>query len=156
MNKWFSQLLAQTPPQGRNAVRLALTFMGAAFLATVVFAYVAIQNGSWQAYAVVAGFVGFFIFQAFVIRSARRGQFNTVGYLLVTAVCYIVLVMVAFMAGIGWGLGIALAMVIIEITFDTLSGVQATRSRIAGIAFAVSMLLLDYLAPWSRPLFPAV
>jgi putative methionine-R-sulfoxide reductase with GAF domain len=156
MNNWFSQFLAQTPEQGRNAVRLAIAFMGAAFLATLVFAYVAVQNGSWQAYAVVAGFVGFFIFQAFVIRAARRSQFNTAGFLLVAAVCYIVLVMVTFMAGIGWGLSIALAMVVIEIALDTLSGVRSTRARVAGISFAALVLLLDYLAPWSRPLFPAV
>jgi putative methionine-R-sulfoxide reductase with GAF domain len=156
MNNSFSQPLAQTPPQGRNAVRLALTFMVAAFLATLVFGYVAVQNGSWQAYAVVAGFVGFFIFEAFVIRSAQRSQFNIAGYLLIAAVCYIVLVMVTFMAGIGLGLSIALAMVIIEIVFDTLSGKQATRTRLVGLTFAVSMLFLDYFAPWSRPLFPAV
>jgi putative methionine-R-sulfoxide reductase with GAF domain len=156
MNNWFSQFLAQTPEQGRNAVRLALTFMVAAFLATLVFAYVGVQYESWQAYSVVAGFVGFFIFEFFVIRAARQSQFNKAGYLLIAAVCYIVLVMVTFMAGIAWGLSIALTMVILEIVFDTFSGVQATRARLIGIAFAVSMLLLDYLAPWSRPSFSTV
>src|SRR5262245_15325132 len=115
MKNWFSQLLDQTPEGGRNAVRLALTFIVAAFLAVLIFAYVAVQNGVWQGYVVVAAFVGFFAIQAFVIRFARRNQLNAAGIILIVAVCYIVLAMISMMAGIGLGLSVALAVVIVEI-----------------------------------------
>ena len=156
MKNWFSQLLEQTPEGGRNAVRLALTFIVAASLATLVFAYVAIQSGAWQAYVVVAAFVGFLAIEVFVIRFAQRNQFNTAGILLVVNVCYIVLAMTAFMSGIGLGLSTALALVILEIVFETLSGPLATRVRISGIAFAIGMVFMDQFALWSRPALPAV
>src|SRR5262245_18326269 len=100
MKNWFSQLLEQTPEGGRNAIRLALTFIVAASLATVVFAFVAVQSGAWQAYTVVAAFVGFLAIEALISRFAQRSQFNTAGVLLVVNVCYIVMAMTAFMFGI--------------------------------------------------------
>src|SRR5262245_54704051 len=118
MKNWFSQFLSQTTEQGRNAARLAHIFMVAAFPALFVFVYVAVQSGTWQAYALVAAFVGFFAMQAFVIRLARRNQPNAAGILLIVAVCYIVLAMTSMMAGIGLGLSIALAVVIVEIAFE--------------------------------------
>ena len=156
MKKWFSQLIDQTPKGGRNAVRLALTFIVAASLATLVFAYVAVQNGSWQGYVEVAAFLGFFAIQALVIRFARRNQLNAAGISLIVAVCYIVFAMVSMMAGIGLGLSIALALVIVEIVFETLSGPLATRARLSGIAFAIGIVFMDKIALWSRPSFPAV
>src|SRR5258706_12868394 len=156
MKNWFSQLLDQTPEGGRNAVRLALTFIVAASLATLVFAYVAIQAGVWQAYAVVAAFVGFLIIEVLVIRFAQRNQLNPAGILLVVAVCYIVLAMTTFMAGIGLALSIALAAVILEITFETLSGKVANSARILGLAFAIGMFLMDKFALWVRPSLPTV
>ena len=156
MKNWFSQLFAQATEQGRNAIRLALTFIVAAFLAVLIFAYVAVQSGSWQAYAVVAAFLGFFALEILVIKFARRNQLNLSGILLVVAVCYVVLAMTTFMSGIGLGLSIALTLVIVEIVFETLSGSLATRVRFSGLAFAMGVFLLDQFAAWDRPSFPAV
>ena len=121
MKNWFSQLFAQATEQGRNAIRLALVFIVAASLAVLIFGSVAVQTGAWQAYTVVAGFVGFFTVEVLVINFARRSRGDVAGILLIAAVCYIVLVMTAMMAGIGLGLSIALAVVIVEIVFETLS-----------------------------------
>ena len=156
MKNWFSQLFAQTTEQGRNVIRLALTFIVAAFLAVLIFAYVAVQSGSWQAYAVSAAFIGFFVGEAVVIKFARQNRVDMAGFLLVGNVCYIVVAMTALMQGIGLGLTIALALVIVEIVFETFSGSLATRVRFSGLAFAVGVLLLDQFAAWDRPLIPAV
>ena len=156
MKNWFSQLFVQATEHGRNAIRLAIVFIVAAFLATLVFGYIAAQTGVWQAYIVVVAFAGFFIIEALVISFARRNQDETAGVLLVVAVCYIVLAMTSLMAGIGLGLSIALAVVIVEIVFETLSGSLATRARVSGLAFALAMFLMDKFAAWNRPLLPAV
>jgi len=156
MRSWFSQLFAQATEQGRNAIRLALTFIVAAFLAVLIFAYVAVQSGSWQAYVVVAAFLGFFALEIFVIKFAQLNQLNKSGILLVVAVCYVVLAMTTFMSGIGLGLSIALTLVIVEIAFETLSGKLAHGARISGLAFAITIVFMDKFAWWSRPSFPAV
>jgi GAF domain-containing protein len=156
MTNWFSQFLAQTPPQGRNAVRLALIFAVAASLAVLVFAFVAVQSGAWQAYAVTAGFVGFFLIEALVVKFARQDRVQFAGLLLIAGVCYIVLVMISLMEGIGLGLSIALAVVVVEIVFETLAGPLAKRAGIAGLAFACSVLLMDRFLPWYRPALPVV
>src|SRR5215510_10191892 len=156
MKNWFSQLFAQATEQERNAIRLALVFIVAAFLATLVFGFVAVQSGAWQAYAVAAAFIGFFILEGFVISFARRNRVDVAGILLIVAVCYIVLTMTSFMAGIGLGLSIALAGVIVEIVYETLSGSLATGARISGLAFALGMFLLDKFVTWNRPLLPLV
>ena len=156
MKNWFSQLFAQATEQGRNAIRLAITFMVAGFLAALVFAFVAVQSGAWQAYTVVAAFLGFFAIQALVIRFARSNQLNTAGIVLVLAVCYIVLAMTTFMSGIGLGLSVALTLVIVEIVFETLSDKLAHGARISGLAFAIGIVIMDKFASWDRPLIPAV
>lgn len=156
MKNWFSQLFAQATEQGHNAIRLALVFIVAASLAVLIFGYVALQSGVWQAYAVVAAFIGFFIGEVLVVRFARQNRADLAGVLLVGCVCYIVLAMTALMGGIGLGLSIALALVIVEIVFETLTGSLATRTRISGFAFAIGIFFLDRLASWDRPFFPAV
>jgi len=156
MKNWFSQFLSQTTQQGRNAARLAIIFMVAAFLAVLVFVYVAVQGGAWQAYAVVAAFVAFFALEAFVVHVARQNRVDTAGVLLIVAVCYIVLAMTTLMNGIGLGLSIALAVVIVEIAFETLSASLATRAGISGFAFATGIFLVDKFASWNRPSLPAV
>ena len=156
MKNWFSQFFAQVPQQGHNAARLALVFMVAASLAVFVFVAVALQAGVWQAYAVTAGFAGFFVMEALVIKAARLSKFDTAGILLVLAVCYVVLVMISFMQGIGLWLSLALAVVIVEIVFETLSGRLAQRVAIAALAFAFGMLLFDKFLPWDRPALSAV
>lgn len=156
MKNWFSQLFAQATEQGRNAIRLAFTFIVAAFLAVLIFAYVALQSGSWQAYAVTVAFIGFFIGEAIVIKFARQNRVELAGAFLIGSVCYIVLAMTTLMGGIGLGLSIALALVIVEIIFETLSGSLATRAGILGFTFAIGIFFLDQFASWDRPLFPAV
>lgn len=157
MKNWFSKLFEQTPEKGRNAIRLAVVLMVAAFIAVLVFTYVAVQTGTWQAYAVVAAFVGFFVLAGFTVKAARRdNDVNTAGILLIVNVCYIVLAMAAFMSGIGLALSIALVIVIVEIVFETLSGSSATRAGVSGLAFAVAIFFLDKFAPWSRPAIPTV
>jgi putative methionine-R-sulfoxide reductase with GAF domain/CHASE3 domain sensor protein len=156
MKNWFSQLFARATEQGRNAIRLALVFIVAASLAVLIFIYVALQTGVWQAYAASAAFTGFFMGEVLVIRFARRNRADIAGLLLVGSVCYIVLAMTAVMGGIGLGLSIALAIVIVEIVFETLTGPLANRTRILGFAFAASIFFLDRFAPWDRPLIPAV
>lgn len=156
MKNWFSQLFAQATEQGRNAIRLALVFIVAASLAVLIFGSVAVQTGAWQAYTVVAGFVGFFTVEVLVINFARRSRGDVAGILLIAAVCYIVLVMTAMMAGIGLGLSIALAVVIVEIVFETLSGTLARRAGAVGLAFALGIFFMDTFVSWNRPLIPAV
>lgn len=156
MKNWFSQLFEKTPEQGRNAVRLAIVFMAAAFLAVLVFAFVAVQTGAWQAYAVIAAFVGFFIMEGLVVKFAQRNRADAAGTLLIAAVCFIVLAMSTLMAGIGLGLSIALALVILEIVFETLSGPLATRVRLSGFAFSIGIFLMDKFVPWNRPSIPLV
>ena len=156
MKNWFSKFLEQTPEPGRNATRLALVFMIAASLAVLVFAIVAVQSGAWQAYTVVAAFVGFFVFEALVIKTSRQGYHDTSGILLVVAVCYIVLAMTALMGGIAPGLCIALTLVIVEIAFETLPSRKASGAQIAGLLFSIGVFLMDKFAPWNRPSFPAV
>ena len=156
MKNWFTQLFAHATDQGRNAIRLAFIFIVAAFLAVLIFAYVAIQTGAWQAYAVTVAFIGFFIGEATVIKFARQNRVHVAGFALIGSVCYIVLAMTGLMDGIGLGLSIALALVILEIIFETLSGPLARRAQWAGVAFAIGTLLLDRFAPWSRPSFPEV
>ncbi len=146
----------QAPQQGRNAVRLTGIFTVAALVATAIFAFLAIQNGAWQSYAVVVGFIGFFIAQFISARLARQNRVEQAGTLMIASVCYVVLVMTTFMYGVGQALSIALALAIIEIAFETLSGKTATRVRLSGLIFAAGMFLMDRFAPWSRPLIPAV
>src|SRR5215207_8623573 len=156
MKNWFSQLFTHATAQGRNAIRLAFIFIVAAFLAVLVFTHAAVQTGAWQAYAVSVAFVGFFIGEAIVVKLARQNRLDMAGITLVGSVCYIVLAMTALMNGIGLGLSIALALVVMEIVFETLSGSLARRVRLSGIAFAIGIFLLDQFVLWSRPSFPEV
>ena len=156
MKNWFSKLFEHATEQGRNAIRLAFVFIVAAFLAVLIFAYVAVQTGAWQAYAVTVAFFGFFIGEAIVVKFARQNRVDLAGIILTGNVCYIVLAMTTLMDGIGLGLSIALALVIVEIVFETLSGPLATRARISGIVFAVGNFFLDQFIFWERPLIPAV
>jgi signal transduction histidine kinase/HAMP domain-containing protein len=142
--------------QGRNVSRLAITFTIAALFATAIFAFLAIQTGSWHAYVVTAAFFGFFIIQARVAHLARKDRIQTAGFLLIGAVCYIVIAMTSMMAGIGLALSIALALVIIEISSDTLSGPLAWRASLFGIAFSTSAYLFDQFAFWNRLSSPVV
>jgi signal transduction histidine kinase/HAMP domain-containing protein len=142
--------------QGRNAFRLAVTFTIAALLATAVFAFLAVQTGSWHAYVVTAAFFGFFIIQAAVANLARKNRVQTAGFLLIGAVCYIVIAMTSMMEGIGLALSIALSLVIIEISSDTLPGKLAWRANLFGIAFSTGAYLFDQFAFWTRLSSPVV
>src|SRR5687767_7625678 len=119
----------QAPQQAANAVRLTGIFTVAALVATAIFAFLAIQNGAWQSYAVVVGFIGFFIGQFISAWLARQNRVEQAGTLMIASVCYVVLVMTTFMYGVGQALSVALALAIIEIAFETLSGKTATRVR---------------------------
>ena len=82
MKNWFSQL-AQATEQRPNAIRLTLVFIAAAFLATVVFAYLALQNGTWQPYVVATAFTVFFATVGFSIASAQQNRVELAGILLI-------------------------------------------------------------------------
>ena len=156
MKNWFSKFLVETTPRGNNAFRLSIIFIIAALLAVAVFGYLTIQTGAWQLYAVLAAFVGFFIVAGFSATFARENRVEAAGILLIANVCYIVLAMSAFVAGIGLALSIALALVIVEIAFETLSGASARRAQLSGITFALGIFLMDQFASWNRPSFPEV
>jgi signal transduction histidine kinase len=142
--------------QSRNAIRLTSIFTIAALVAVAIFAFIAVKNGAWQSYAVVAGFVGFFAGEFLAAMYARQNRVELAGKWMIANVCYIVLIMTSLMSGIGFGLSVALAVVIIEIAFETLPRQTATRARFAGLAFSIGILLLDRFAAWNRPLFPEV
>src|SRR6185503_2413207 len=156
MKNWFSKLLAETTQEGRNAFRVAVVMIGAAFFTLPLDLYLAIQSDTWQMYLILISASAFLILAVISAALARKNRAG-IAMALITGGLYILLPEIAaLISGLGLILSITQVVVIVTIVGQTLSGPPARRAVIIGVISAILTLLIDLLAPWKRVSSPAL
>jgi hypothetical protein len=135
MKNWYSNLLAETTKEGRNAFVTALLIGIAAVVTSVVSAILVTQIGEqdWRAIA-IPGFIGGLAVASLIAqRFARRNQVVLSVSLVVGMLCVAVLGISLLVSGLGLTLGVSVTLVILTISALTLSGSTALGMNAVGI-----------------------
>lgn len=140
----------------RNARNIALIGAIASAFAATFYLYLAQQFGIWQIYVMsldVWALAGLLLVSLILIRRER----TQVGIWLILVSAYLSFTVGPFMLS-GWGLilGIGLAILIILVASQTLSGLQAERAILLGAIFAAFIILIDLFGPENRVPAPQI
>jgi GAF domain-containing protein/HAMP domain-containing protein len=157
MKNWFSNLLAETKQEGRNAFVIALVIGLAALITSIASALLAagVDNG-WRVVAIPAFIGGLGIVSLFAERFARRNQVVLSMGLVVGMLCVAVFAISLLVSGLGVTLGVSVTLVILTISALTLSGPTALGMNAVGAIAGTLCLLTDLFWPSDRLVIPAL
>jgi len=174
MKNWFSQFLAQTTKQGRNAVsekpvqpqgsesqmraasRISTLFISAIVISLPIYFYWAVKMGAWQVYAIIAGLIVAGAFVGFGISLVRRNRVELAMELMIANACLLIPFIVGLISGVGIVLAATQFLIVLAIAGASLSGPRVTRALLVGFAFSIVTLLIDLTAKWSRLSVPGL
>ena len=142
--------------QARNAVWAGMVTLVALAFITPVYLYLAFTSDDWQ--PIVLTGINLFIGAnaVFTIVLARQGRVNRAAWPLLGALLVTPAASSFVAVGLGFVLGIGLALAVVVIAGQTLPRRQVNRIIPAAIAAGISGLLIDRLALSNRLLIPQV
>ena len=154
MKNWFSKLLEEMTEQARSAFRVTLIVISAVAVSLPLYAYLALQSGTWQIYTVLISVVVLLILFVYCVTLIRQNRVNLAMALIVGSICFIMPEIAALISGLGIILGIALVLIVPLLTGQILTGFPVTRALSVGIVFGIFTVLIDLFAPWERVSYP--
>ena len=154
MKNWFSKLLADTNKQGRNIFVIALITFGVSLLATPLYIYLAVQDGSWQIYVLLGIAAAYMLASLQSAGLARQNRTDPALAWILGGFYFIVPLITAVTSGMGLILAVTQVLGALLIVRQALSGSRATRAFIGGVAAAILTALIEIFAPWERVSFP--
>ncbi|MBC7879072.1 MAG: GAF domain-containing protein [Anaerolineales bacterium] len=156
MKKWYSNLLAETNPQGRNAFNIAIIIIAALVVSLPIYIIAILQTGAWQYYASLASLGVLSALSILGAIQARRNRINRAVGLMLAGTFFIIPFLTALYSGMGFMLGITTFVTTSLIVGQTLSSKESSKYLFAAAVIGTFTLLMDLFAPWQRLSFPQI
>ncbi|HCB01860.1 MAG TPA: hypothetical protein DEP19_05705 [Anaerolineae bacterium] len=156
MKKWYSNFLAETNTQGRNAFNIVIIIVVAVIAGSPPYFIAIIRDGGWQYYASLAGMVvlcGLAIGGGLL---ARRNRVNLGVSLILAGTFFILPFLTALYSGLGFLFALTAIVTTSLIVGQTLSSQESVKYLVVAAVVGAITLLMDLFAPWQRVVFPEV
>src|SRR5688572_4408762 len=156
MKKWYSNLLVNTNPQGRNAFNIAVIILLAVIVGLPAYIIALIQDGAGQYYASLVGLAILCILSVSGAVVARQNRVNHAVGLILAGTFFIIPFLTVLFSGLGFVLGSTLLVITALIVGQTLSGKESVKYLLTAGGLTVLTMFTDLYAPWQRLSFPAI
>jgi putative methionine-R-sulfoxide reductase with GAF domain len=156
MFKWFSNILAETNPQGRIAFRIALVIMGVAIVNAPLTSYIYTLAPSPQLSAIISANIVLILAMVLSAMLAWDNRYQRAVDIIVFGIGLFGLLAVGLVTNLGIVLSISIFVFALTIAGETLNNKEAPRVILISLGLAVAALLGDLYIPWKRLTLPTL
>ncbi len=156
MLKWFSNILAETKPQGRATFRFARVIFGVTIINAFIYSYIYGQNSSPQLSAIISANFVLTLAMVFSAVLAWDNRHLRAVEIIIYGISLFAIFIVGLISGLGLILSISIFVFALAISGQTLTIKEAPRVLMISLGFAIIALVGDLFIPWKRLSLPLI
>ena len=154
MNKLFSHLPENTPPQAHKAIRTGFIMLASLIPVVLLYFYLAFRTNTWQVFVAAGAVTVYMAINLAAIWQARHGNYVWAAHSLIYGLLGGLFIFNLVIANFGIILGAAATMLAISVSGQLLPPRLAQRAILATLLGSVVMIVIDLIAPAYRAQMP--
>ncbi|MBK9780614.1 MAG: PAS domain-containing protein [Anaerolineales bacterium] len=156
MKKWFSNILANTLPQGQVVFRASLIIIAVIVISLPFYVFLYSQTGAWQLTGLISLATILVLVSFYSAIIAWDNRYHAALDLLIVTMGISFFLVVGWFNGFGLILGVSLFSFTTTTSGEALNNKEAPRSIVLGLVFGVAAFLMDNFVVWERYSIPGV